>query len=61
MGVGSLRRSMCASVWGAGEGAGVGVGPSVSGRPVAVRRSVSVTAAGKALGSADGVCASEYG
>lgn len=63
VGAGSLRRNMRANAWAAGEVVvEAEVGPSVSGRPVAVSRSGSVSAGGEAPGSAaDGVCASGCG
>ena len=56
---GSSHTSMCASE--RGVGAGVVVGPSVHGRPVAVSRSGSTSAGGRAPGRSDGVCASGCG
>jgi hypothetical protein len=60
VGAGSLRRSTCASV-GAEAEAGVGEGRCVSGPPVVANRSASMSAAGKGLGIADGVCGSDCG
>ena len=61
VGAGSLRRSTCANARGEEAEAGVGVERCVSGRPVVASRSASVSAAEKAPGSADGVCASDCG